>query len=67
MNRLLLLILCIQFSYTQAQESWLYENDYTKGQDLLESYDGGTVILATVDGQFGISKLFKLDATGTVV
>jgi len=67
MNRLLVFILCIQFSYSQAQEPWLYENDYAKGKDILETYDGGTVILATVEWQFGVSKLFKLDAAGEVV
>ena len=67
MNRLLVFILCIQFSYSQAQEPWLYENDYALGKHLIETYDGGTVILATVEWQNGVSKLFKLDATGSVV
>jgi len=67
MNRLLVFILCIQFSYSQAQEPWLYENDYALGKHLIETYDGGTVILAIVEWQFGISKLFKLDAAGEIV
>ena len=67
MKNILYLLALIQFSYSQAQAPWLYENDYALGKHLLETYDGGTVILATLEWQNGTSKLFKLDAAGEVV
>ena len=61
MSRLLVILTMFSFSYTQAQEPWVYENDYGKGKQILESYDGGVLVLASVSWQHGESKLFKLD------
>ena len=46
MKNILFLLALIQFSYTQAQEAWVYENDYKHPAQILETYDGGTLILA---------------------
>lgn len=64
MKRILLYILLIPFSYSYGQQSWLYENSYFEGKQILEAYDGGTLILANDEGFFGPTKLFKLDKTG---
>ena len=66
MNRLVLLLFLIQFSYTQAQDTWVYENSYY-GYQILESYDGGTIILATADGQSNEPRVFKVDRTGELI
>lgn len=67
MKHLFLILFSILISNTQAQEPWLFENDYALGKYMIESYDGGTLVLATVEWQIGESKLFKLDATGEVL
>ena len=36
-------------SLVNAQNPWLYENSYY-GFQILEAYDGGTLILANADG-----------------
>lgn len=67
MKKILFIITLILFSYTQAQELWVYENEYQHPAQILESYDGGTLILATVDWPVGESRLFKLDRSGEVL
>ena len=67
MKNILFLIVLLHFSYTQAQELWVYENEYAYGKQILETYDGGTLILATVIWATGESKLFKLDRIGEVL
>jgi len=67
MNRLVLILFLIQFSYTQAQEPWVYENSYFEGKQILEAYDGGTLVLANDESFTGPCKLFKLDKTGDVL
>ena len=67
MKNILFLIVLLHFSYTQAQEPWVYENEYAYGKRILETYDGGTLILATVIWATGESKLFKLDRIGEVL
>jgi outer membrane protein assembly factor BamB len=67
MKNILFLIALLHFSYTQAQEPWVYENDYGKGTQILESYDGGTLLLAIEYWQQGNGKLIKLNNTGVVL
>ena len=67
MNRLLVFILCIQFSYSQAQTPWLYENSYDHSYQILESYDGGTILLATENGQSNTGKIIKLNNNGEIL
>ena len=67
MNKIFFILLLIQFSYSQAQVPWLYENSFFTGKQILESYDGGSIILANDDGFYGPSKIFKLDNTGDVL
>jgi len=67
MQNLIFILVFLLFSYTQAQETWVYENNYSVGRQILESYDGGMLILATVNWQIGESKLFKLDRLGGVL
>lgn len=61
------ILLSILFSYSWAQEPWLYENSYFEGKQMLEAYDGGTLLLANDDSFDGPSKLFKLDKTGELL
>ena len=67
MKKILFLIVLLHFSYTKAQEPWVYENEYGKGKQILETYEGGVLILASVNWQQGESKLIKLDKTGEVL
>ena len=67
MKNLLFLLLNLSAWYSQAQSPWQYENNYAKGKQILESYDGGSLLLAIVNWQQGESRLFKLDQTGTVL
>jgi outer membrane protein assembly factor BamB len=67
MQNLIFILVFLLFSYTQAQETWVYENNYSVGRQILESYDGGTLILAIVEWQTGESKLVKLDRLGEVL
>jgi outer membrane protein assembly factor BamB len=53
-------------SLVNAQNPWLYENSYY-GFQILEAYDGGTLILANADGQTNEPKLFKISRTGDLV
>jgi hypothetical protein len=67
MNRIFFILLLIQFSYSQAQEPWLYENSYDHGFQILESYDGGTIILATENGQSNTGKIIKINKLGELL
>ena len=67
MKNILYLLALIQFSYTQAQEPWVHENSYYHGFQILESYDGGTIILATAEGQSNEPRVFKVDRTGELI
>jgi len=67
MKNILFLIALLHFSYIKAQETWVYENDYGKGTQILESYDGGTLLLAIEYWQQGDGKLIKLNNTGVVL
>lgn len=44
MKNILFLLALIQFSYSQAQEPWVYENSYFEGKQILEAYDGGFLV-----------------------
>lgn len=66
--RLLPLIIELLFVIqVNAQVPWLYENSYFSGNQILETYDGGTLIVAHDESQTGPSRLFKLDKTGNVL
>jgi len=67
MKRIFLYIFLIQFSYSWAQEFWLYENAYNHGFQMLESYDGGVIISATEEGQDNLPKVFKLNQSGDLL
>ena len=67
MKKVLFILAFLSFSYTQAQEAWVYENNYGVGRQILESYDGGTLILAIENWQQGDGKLIKIDKTGLVL
>lgn len=67
MKNILFLLALIQFSYSQAQEPWVYENSYFEGKQILEAYDGGTLVLANDESFSGPSKLFKLDKNGNLL
>ena len=67
MRGVLFIVVLFHFSYIQAQVAWVYESEYSVGRKILESYDGGTLILATVDWQLGDGRLFKLNKMGEVL
>ena len=47
-----------------AQEAWELHYNFGGGFQMLESYDGGTVIAATAEGQALNGKVFKLNSLG---
>ena len=65
MNRLLVFILCIQFSYSQAQEPWILENNDVHAHQFIESYDGGLVFVGAGTNSSETGKIIKYDASGT--
>ena len=67
MKRLLTILFTLLFSYSQAQEPWLFENYFDKGFQILESYDGGTIILANKTWQSYNGKIIKLDKAGDIL
>ena len=54
-------------SLLNAQSNWVYQNSYYECKQMLETYDGGTLILANDEGFYGPTKLFKLDKTGEIL
>jgi hypothetical protein len=54
-------------SLLNAQSNWVYQNSYYECKQMLETYDGGTLILANDEGFYGPSKLFKLDKTSAIL
>lgn len=67
MRKLIFIVVLFICAVSPAQESWLYENSYFEGKQILETYDGGTLILANDEDFFGPTKLFKLDKTGDLL
>ena len=67
MKRLITVLFIMLFSYSWAQEPWLYENTYNHGFQILESYDGGVIISATEEGQDNLPKVFKLNQSGDLL
>jgi hypothetical protein len=67
MNKIFFILFLVQFSYGQAQEPWLYENSFYYAFQILESYDEGTIILATAESQTDGPKILKLDKMGEVL
>ena len=50
-----------------AQEPWVFQNNFGFGHQILESYDGGTVIAATEEGQSNIGKIIKVNKIGEIL
>ena len=55
----------MQFSYSQAQEPWILENNEINPYRLLESYDGGLVFVGAGTNSSETGKIIKYDASGT--
>lgn len=67
MRRVLVYILLFLFYPSLAQSPWIYENDYFRGWGILESYDGGVIILGTSQNFGQDGKVFKIDNTGQIL
>lgn len=66
-KRFLAFLLFIQFSYSQAQEAWEYQNWYFYSYDILESYDGGVLFLSTRSTHFSNPRVYKVSQSGELL
>jgi len=67
MNRLLVFILCIQFSYSQAQEPWILENNDLSAHQFIETNDGGLIFVGSESGVSETGKIIKYDVSGNML
>lgn len=66
-KRFLGFLLFIQFSYSQAQEAWEYQNWYFYSYGILESYDGGALFLSTRSTHFSNPRVYKVSQSGELL
>ncbi len=67
MKKILFILFFIQLSKTEAQEPWVFENSVDIAHQVLESYDGGTIILANQIWQSFNGKIIKLNKAGDLL
>lgn len=67
MKKLISLLLLSAFLNSQAQEAWVFENHFDKGFQILEAYDGGTLIVANKTWQSFNGKIIKLNKAGELL
>jgi hypothetical protein len=67
MKKLFILLAFIQFNLVNAQEPWVFQYYFDHAFQILESYDGGTVMLAVEEGQAHTGKVIKVNKLGEVL
>jgi hypothetical protein len=67
MKKLFILLAFIQLSLVNAQEPWVFQNNYAIGYQILQSYDGGVVISSRTAGPSHTGKIFKVNKLGEVL
>ncbi len=67
MKKVFILYAFIQLSLVEAQESWVFQYNYSIGYQIVQSYDGGVVIAARTAGPAHTGKIFKVNKLGEVL